>query len=435
MSARVPIGGWEVSLEAAIRATAAVYDLAAYDTGAVYAETAPASGWLRLDEWVESTRCTYGAARGQAPSTVATAGRLTAELYDPHRELDPVLTGYPDLLEPGAPIRLIARRGADERPLWTGTIRQWWHDTLTGRGRLEAVDVIGRIAPVPLIDLQRPAEPTRDRLAAMLAVMPGAPGLEAAGAGRMLCAAALSGDLWQAMRSVVDTDQSWLWADSAGRVRWQGRGASAVAVAQFVDWPAPDAPGAAVYTSLPTASDDDSIVNTVAAQRIAEPGQAQPEPRVFVDPVSRARHDPHTYRNAELQLESLSDVVAWAGQLLDLRARPAEGPVELKAVVHDDLQWAAPTMDVLTSIGLADPVRVRLATRGPVQEWLCVVGAVEIVCTMDTLTATIRLALPEEVGLGGYDAPSTRYDDGSAYDGTVPARRARRPAGRRVVLA
>lgn len=424
---RVPIAGWRVSLEAAIRATAAAYDVSRYDNREVYAETAPATGWLKLDEWVQSTRCSYGAARGQAPSMVATAGRLDADLYDPERQLDPVLTTYPDLLEPGAPIRLVARKDGAERPLWTGTVRKWWHDTLTGAGRIEAVDAIARIAPVPLVDLQRPAETTPERLAAMLAAMPGAPELVATGTGRTLCAATLSGDLWQAMRSVVDTDQSWLWADAAGRVRWQARGRADTATAQFLDWPDPATPDAAVYVGLPTASDDDAIVNTAAVQRIHPAGQEQPPPRLVVRSGSRDRHAPHTYRNTDLQLATDLEVDQWAEQLLRLRAWPIEGPVELKAIAHDDLEWAGPTMDAVTALGLADVVRVRLATRGPVQEWLCVVGSVELLVTMDTLTATLRLALPEEVGVGGYDAPTTRYDSTSVYDGTVP-RRARRRA-------
>lgn len=423
---RVPIAGWRVSLEAAIRATGAAYDTARYDNRETYTQSAPASGWFPLDDFVVSVNCGRGASRGQAPSVVASAGRLSADLYDPGRLLDPVLTDYPDLLEPGAPIRLIARKDTLERLIWTGTTRVWQHDTLTGEGRVEAVDVIGDVAPVPLTDLVRPTEPIAARIAAMLAVMPDPPPFTPQGTSRTLCAATISGDLWQALAAVVDSDQSWLWVDGAGTVRWQGRGISSATAAQFVDLPDPSDQAAAVYVGLPTASDDASIVNIVTAARILPKGATPPPPRVTSQPGSVDRHQSHSYANTALQLTTDAEVDQWAHQLLGMHAWPVEGPTGLVSTVRDGLDGATATMDAITGLDLADVVRVRLSSRGPTQEWVAVIGSIDVSCTMDTYTATFRLALPEEAGVGGYDAPSTRYDSTSAYDQTRPARRARR---------
>ena len=416
------LGGWAISLEAAVRAEGAAYDdpTANYDAGDMYdADGLPQ--WAVLDCQLLSVSAGRGARPSPSPGSVAEAGSLTADLYDPGRLYDPVSGTMPALVEPGAPVRLVARRGPDTMVVWTGTADAWEHDLLSGEGRLTATDQVARLAATEVVALDRPAERTPDRLAALLAVMPDPPPSSLTGVGRDLCAATLSGDVWQCMAAVVDTDQSWLWLDPAGTLTWQGRGIPAAPQPIFADCP-DDSPGwAGIYTSLPTAVDASQLVNVVTAQRVQPPG-ATADPFLYVNDASRLRWDPHSHENTALQLASDAEVDQWAADLLELRSYPAPRPDRMVLTVADALPWADGTMAALLGLDLGSPVRVRLTSRGPVQEWVCVVSSLEHRADPGEWTTTVGLALWETVGIGGYDAQSSRFDR-SGYDEAVPVRR------------
>ena len=410
------IGGWDIGLEAAVRADAAQYDQARYDAAeAIYDTADGAPDWVPIEASAVSMAAMRGARPGQSPGVVAEAGTLTAELYDPGRAYDPTASGYRSLLEPGAPVRLIARKEGVERPIWTGTASRWEHDTLTGEGSLEARDAVARIAAVPLADVARPAEPSPERVAALLNDhMSDAPPLTLTGVGRDVCAATMSGDLWQLLAAVVDTDQSWLWLDAAGALQWAGRALPEMVPALFLDAPDPAHPAAAVYTGLPVAVDTDTMVNEVVAARVSAP-DGEPGERRHTEQPSRYRYDPHSYSNTALQFATDQEVDRWAADLLALRAYPQPRPLRLVVHVHQDLPWAAPTMDALLALDMGHPVRIRLTARGDAQEWMAVVAGVDHQSTPETWTSTIALALVQTVGRGGYDAPTSAYDR-TTYD-------------------
>lgn len=405
------IGGWAVSLEAGVDPASAVYDdpVGGYDRELLYdADGEP--GWWPVDCQLTGFTCDRGASASRSPGVTADAGGLQADLYDPDRLLD--ATGpRGTLLSPGVPVRVVARKGAGEAVLWSGTADSWPHDMLTGEGSLNASDVVSHLAAVPVTDLVRPAESTPDRLAALLAVAPAPPPFTATGTGRAtLCPATLSGDLWQCMKAVIDTDQSWLWVGTDGTVRWQGRDAVRVADLTVVDCP-DDGPWDGVYVRLPTDSDDSRLVNIVSARRI-QPSTVTDPPAPYV--VSRADsvavHDPQQLENVAVQLGSDVEVEQWAEDTLTMLAYPVPGPTRIVLAVDDSLPWANQTMDTIIGLDIGSVLRIRLTTRGPAQEWVAVVAALEHEADPHSLTTTVRFGRVTEVGVHGYDASDSRYD-------------------------
>ena len=416
------IGGWAISLEAGIDTAAAVYDdpMGGYDQGQTYdADGQP--DWWPVDCQLTGFTCDYGATPGQSPGVAAEAGQLSADLYDPDRLLD--TTGLRGgLLNTGVPVRVMARKGAEEVVVWSGASNAWPHDMLTGEGSLEASDLVAAIAPVPVVALARPAEHPQDRLAAIFAIHPHPPVFAPNGQGRMLCPATLDGDMWQVARSVVDTDQSWLWVDPDGTVNWQGRG-HVPPETILVDCPGPD-PWDAVYTGLTTDADDSQVVNMVTAQR------AQPDPRpapiIRAHAASISEHGPDSLTNTNLQLATDAEVAQWAADVLALRAYPMHRPLEVELKVDPRLPWSDATMDTLMGLRVASLLKIRLTTRGPLQEWSAVVGSIRHDVDPHTWTTTIGLALVKEIGAGGYDGD--RYDDSTAVYDADPSDRELVPA-------
>lgn len=407
------IGGWAVSLEASIDTAAAVYDTARYDTGAVYGGGLP--GWAPLDCEMTGFGCDYGAVPHKSPGVVAEAGELEADLYDPGRLWD--ATGPRGrLLRPGIQVRVVARKDGAERVVWSGTADSWPHDMLTGEGSVSGRDVVAALAPVPVVGLARPAERTPDRLAALLAIHPDPPAFVPAGVGRMLAPCTLDGDLWQCMRAVVDTDQSWLWAAPDGTIRWRGRGYDPPETV-LVDCPDPLVPWDAVYTGLDTDADDTQIVNMVKAGRVRP--DPRPDPLVVVHAASLTVHGPETLDSTDLQLATDLEVQQWTHEVLALRAYPVHRPTMVELTVDPRLPWADRTMDALMGLEVAALLRIRVTTRGPVQEWLGVVGSVHHDATPTRWVCRVGLGMVREVGVGGYDAPTTRYNH-STYDNTRP---------------
>ena len=346
----------------------------------------------------------------------ADAGGLDADLYDPDRLLD--ATGPRGrLVRAGVPVRVVARKGPAEVVVWSGLADGWPHDLRTGEGAMSATDLVAALAPVQVVGLVRPAERTPDRLAALLNVHPDPPVFTPSGVGRMLAPCTLDGDLWQCMRAVVDTDQSWLWAAPDGSVRWQGRGYNPPETV-LVDCPGPE-PWDAVYTDLDTDADYTQIVNMVTAKRVQP--DPQPDPLVFGHAASIAAHGPEALNNTVLQLTNDTEVRQWAEDVLALRAYPVHRPTEVVLTVDPSLPWAAPTMDALMGLGVSSLLRVRLTTRGPVQEWVAVAASIRHDVSPARWEARIGLAGVREVGVGGYDAD--RYGSGTYDDDMSMERR------------
>jgi hypothetical protein len=418
-------------MEAGIDPAAATYDdpMGGYNQGQLYdADGLPS--WWPLDCQLTGFGCGYGATPGQSPGVVAEAGGLKAELYDPDRLLD--ATGPRGrLLRAGVPVRVMAREGTGygsgpygggpyggttaESVVWSGTVDSWPHDLRTGEGSMSATDGVAVVAPVPVVGLARPAERTPDRLAALLAVHPNPPLFVPAGVGRMLAPATLEGDLWQCMKSVVDTDQSWLWVAPDGAVRWRGRGYEPPETV-LVDCPGPE-PWDAVYTDLDTDADDSQLVNVVTVRRV-QPAP-QPAPLVVGHSGSIAAHGPESLSNTALQLATDADVEQWAADVLALRAYPIHRPTEVVLSVDPRLWWADRTMDAVMRLGVTSLLRVRLTTRGPVQEWLAVVASIQHDVTPTSWETRIGLGMVREAGVGGYDGE--RYDS-AVYDHNPVAR-------------
>lgn len=408
------IGGWSISLEAGIDPAAATYDdpVGGYDTGQVYdADGQP--GWWPVDCQLTGFGCDHGARPAPSPGVAAEAGQLEADLYDPGRLLDP--TGPRGrLVRPGVPVRVVARKGIEERVVWSGTADDWSHDLLTSEGSVSATDLVAALAPVPVVGLVRPPERTPARLAALLAVHPDPPGFVPAGVGRMLAAATLDGDLWQCMRAVVDTDQSWLWAAPDRTIRWRGRGYDPDELL-LLDCPDSE-PWDAVYTGLDTGAPDTQVVNLVTVRRVQP--DPKPDPLVVGHAASVAAHGPESLTNTDLQLATDAEVEQWAADVLALRAYPVHRPTEVVLTVDPRLPWSDRTMDTLMRLQVSSVLRIRLTTRGPVQEWRAVAGSIRHDATPTSWTTRVGLRMVREIGVGGYDAD--RYG-AAVYDDTAAA--------------
>lgn len=406
------IGGWEPVLEAGLRADAATFDseLSRFDTAQSVFDADGQPLWVDLRCRLLSVECDAGAAVKPDPGVIAEAGRLTASFWDPLGDLDPTAGAFGQMLRPGTPIRVLAVKGAESAPVWTGTADAWTHDLLTREGALEATDLVARLAQVPVVAFHRPAETVPQRIAALVALMPDPPPLDLRGTGtRALAACTMTGDLWQVLRSVVETDMSWLWFDASGTLVWQGRGIAAEPSAVLVDCPGAE-PWDGVYLRLPVLADEQQIINLIEAQR-AYPAEAEaPDPFVYAVPASVAAHDPHTYAAPALQVATDAEVDAWAEEVLQLRAWPVPRPVEAVLTAADELEWDAPTMDTIAGLDLAHQVRVRLTTRAPERAWDAVVSRLAHRITPTEWECTVSLGRVEAIGAGGFDAPDSLFD-------------------------
>lgn len=401
----ITIAGWDLSIEVAARGTDHSYDDPEARYGvAIYGGAGGLPAWVEIPE-ITNWSCIRDVPPAQGLGAVAVAGRFQGNMYDPDRSLDPTYANT-TVLQVGAPLRVVARKGAVERILWLGTIDSWRHDTLTGDGSVAAADLVTRLAAVPVVDHVRPEESAGDRVEALVGLLPDVP-VERVGEGGWLCGVVTDGDLWSVLRLVVDTDGSWLWTGTDGAVHWQPRSRGIGQPVEFTDvWDG----STAVMTGLPTKVSDDQVVNIVEAQRIYPKDATAPPPVVIGHAASQQQFDPQRLTNTQLQVTTDAEVLQWAEDVLEARAWPVPAPVELVTQVHSDLIFGTATMDSLAALDLGRPIRVSLTSRGDPQTWEAAVNRIEFQADTEILKAT--------VGFGGalrIDPAGNRYDQ-ARYD-------------------
>lgn len=390
----VQFAGWVIHLQAAAAADPYGYDgaQAKYDTaGVVYNADSRARSWVTLDCQLLRVTAGLGGSMEPIPGMRANLGRLTADLYDPGRVLDPAASPYALLVSPGIGVRLVAVQPGSGTvwPLWTGIADVFEHDLLTGEGRLEASDLVALLTGVDVAGWQRPPETGLQRLRAVLAVMPNPVELSYAGTAPALSAAQYSGDLWSAVvRTTAEAEQSIVWLDRVGvlrRVDTAGLGA-AIAASDCDDGTSP-----IIYTRLTSLVDSDRLVNLVAVDRLSA-ADANREPLKFSRPTSVSRHGPRSLTETRLALPDDAALRLWAADLLALRAYPVAGITGMSVTVTDLFPWVARTVPAVAGLDVGDVLDVDLTSRGQAESWTVAVAGVEHTITPDSWEVRLELA-------------------------------------------
>lgn len=410
----VEFAGWIIHLQAAIEGSPYGYDgsLAKYDApGVVYDDGSMVRNWVTIDCQLTRVTAEHGGRLDQIPGMRASLGRLTADLYDPQRLLDPASTTYELLMRPGAPVRLVAIQPGTAAvwPLWSGIAETFEHNLLDGTGQLVASDLIALFTGVDVASWQRPNENAAQRLQAIRTVMPNPIPIIFSGTPTSLSAAQFSGNLWSAVvENTGEAEQSIIWVDQQGRLRrTETQGLGPPVKATDCD----DGTTPIIYTQLTSLTDDDLLANIVQVERTNLPQTVDREPRQYNDPTSVSYNGPHTLSNLTLPLLDDTALANWAAAVLSLRAKPAAGISGLAVTITDAFPWVARTVPAIVALQVASVLDVSLTSRGEPERWAVAVAGIRHTIVPDSWEVEIETVDgPRIVENWGYDAAPSIYD-------------------------
>ena len=409
----VEFAGWIIHIQAAIEgdplgynAPAAKYDDPAlkYDSGATPRQ------WVTIDCQVTRITCNHGGSLDQIPGMRGSLGRLTAELYDPNRVLDPASTTYELLMRPGAGVRVTATQPGNNLiwPIWTGMAETFSHNLKNGEGRLVASDMVAQLSGVDA-SFDRPTENSLQRLQSARAIMPNPIPLVFSGTPQLLSNARFSGNLWgSVVESTGEAEQSIVWVDQAGTLRrteTQGLGPPVIAT-DCDDGSAP-----IIYYELTSSNDDDLLTNLVNVERTNLPTNNDREPLVYSNVDSVNRNGPKSLTKTNLPL--LDDVALrdWATRVLSLRSTPQPSVSGLSVMMTDVFPWIARTVPALVALSVASILDIRVTSRGAPGRWVVAVAGIEHTITPHEWSVDIEVVDgPRLVENWGYNNVQTVYD-------------------------
>jgi len=407
-------GGWIIHLQAAIEGDPLGYNAPAakYDDAAVLYDT-PASPrqWVTLDCQITRVTANHGGQLGQIPGVCASLGRLTAELYDPGRVLDPASTSFELLTRPGAGVRLVAVQPVSGAvwPLWTGVTETFTHNLKTGTGQLVASDLIALFTGVDVANWNRPNEGSHTRLNSILAVMPKPVPFSFHGTAITLAAAQFSGDLWSAVvRNTQEAEQSLIWIDQAGTLRrneTQGLGPP-VRATDCEDGVTP-----IIYTELSSYTDDELMTNIAMVDRTNLPQDTTRAPLFHSDPASVSYYGPHSMTQTRLPLIDDAALHSWAAAVLGLRANHVQGISGMEILIVDSFPWVARSIPAIVRLSVASVLDVALTSRGESGRWVAAVAGITHNITQKEWNVSLELADgPRLTENWGYNHAQSIYD-------------------------
>ena len=370
--------GWIIHLQAAIEGDPLGYNAPAakYDSPAVtYDNGQMPRQWVTLDCQVTQVTCNLGGQLAQIPGVVGSLGRLTADLYDPNRTLDPASTTYELLMRPGAGIRLTATQPVTGAiwPLWTGMAETFEHNLKTGTGRLVASDLTALFTGVDMV-WERPAETSVQRLQAVRAVMPNPIPLTFSGTATALSNARFAGNLWTSViENTQRAEQSIIWVDAAGilrRTETQGLGPPIRAT------DCDDGVSPIVYYELTSVIDDDLLTNIIQVERTNLPQNVDRQPLWYSNPDSVNYNGPHSLTQTTLPLPDDTALRDWALRVLSLRSTPKAAVTGLVVTIADVFPWVGRTVPAIVGLSVADILDITMTSRGEAERWVVAVAGI-----------------------------------------------------------
>ena len=434
----IQFGDYYFYLEAQIIAIEASYDspTAQYNTDDVYDSTDQT--WVSINCQTMSLTCSFGGQVEAVPRIHASAGRLSANLYDPNRILDPTFSPFKLLTKPGAPVRLVAvdSESPDEPylydeptatydgtavlsatpiPVWTGRVDSFTHDLLDGSGQLSASDCVADFAGQRVENWVRSAETSTARLLAIRGVMYAPPAYSFKGTAIPLSTATLTGDLWQALGTVGESEQSWLWVDQAGTFRRWSRDATTATPVICSDC---DDGTSLIYTALSTEIDEAYIVNQTHTDRVSN--TTQRPVRVRGSAQSQGIYGVHSISATTLQLATDTALDTWGQRVLDFRAFPQPRIPSLTFTATATLPWETRCVPKMLALGVTSRLQVHLGSRGsPAQMWDVLVTGISHSFSPTTWTMTCSVVPFNVTGGNTYDEVSALYDTDDRYSISV----------------
>ena len=184
-----------------------------YNSGVVYDGTGSDDVYRDLTCDLLSLTCTRGGSPTQGSLLNIDVGTLSCEVYDPDRELDPLVGAYG--VHRGRPIRLTSDVGV----LWTGIVDEVTSDLIAQTASLTAVDAAGSLADY-VASTPCPAQTAAERVQLAVTRMALPPPVDIIGTGVTMPAVALTGDSMAAVQAVVDADIGLWWVTPNGAVRY-----------------------------------------------------------------------------------------------------------------------------------------------------------------------------------------------------------------------
>jgi len=434
----VEFAGWVIHIQAAVKPDPYGYDAPAarYNfSDVVYGGATAEANWQTIDCQVLRVSCGHGGRLDQIPGVRASLGRLTANLYDPDRELDPAASPFTLLTRVGVPVRVVAVEPGTgtEYPLWTGRAETWSHDLLTGEGQLVASDNVALIAGVDVANWERPAENAKSRLAAVVAYLPEPMTLVFTGVATSLSASKFSGTLWQAVANTSEAEQSITWVDQWGRLRRSDITGFGTAIqARDCD----DGSSPLIYTELTSVTDDEVMTNVAIVDRLNLPENLKErEPLQFQDTTSAAKHGPHSLTETNLPLLDDAALGSWAQRVLDLRAYALSAVSGMSVLITDAFPWVDRTVPAIVAMQVGQVLDIRLTSRGKPAQWTSAIAGIQHTITRDEWVVDLEVADGAKIALNrGYDDPSSIYDV-TKYSGSVGVAPAIADIVRRILAA
>jgi hypothetical protein len=426
VNGHVEFGGYTIHVQAGIRPDPRGYDAPAAkynDPTVVYDAGTAEANWQTIDCQVTRVTASHGGNIERIPGMRADLGRLTASLYDPTRQLDPVASPFQLLTKVGVPVRLIVVSPTGVvTPLWTGVAETWNHDLRIGTGQLVASDHRALIAGVDLGDWQRPAESAKTRLQAIVGFLPQPMTLVFTGTPASLSASKFSGTAWAAVANTGEAEQSIVWVDQLGRLRRSditGFG-TAIRATDCDDLTTP-----IIYTELSSRVDDEVMANIVLVERLNVPANLKErDPLQYADINSASQNGPHSLTATQLPLLDDAALANWANRVLSLRANSTPGVSGMSVTISDVLPWVRRTVPAIVGLSVANVLDIHLTSRGKAGQWVAAVAGITHTIVPDTWEVDIELADGAKIALNkGYDDPTSIYDTTkySGSDGVKPS--------------
>jgi len=418
----VEFGGYTIHLEASVHPDPYGYDAAAAKYGSIpYGSASGAPNWQVIDCQVIRVSANYGGRIDEIPGMRAELGRLTAELYDPLRILDPTVSPFALLTRVGVPVRLTATSpGGTVTVLWAGVADTWTHNLKDGTGQLTASDNLALIAGTDLGSWVRPAETALARLQAAVAMMPVPMTLVYSGTGTSLSGSSYSGSLWSMVQDVGEVEQSIVWVDPLARLRRAditGFG-TAVKATDCDDGVTP-----IIYYELTSVTDDEVMRNVVTVERLnLTEAEKQRPPLTYLDTESANENGAHTLKKLDLALPDDAALGVWANKVLALRDDSVFSISGLSVTITDVFPWTPRTVPAVIGLGIASVLDVHLTSRGKPGNWAVGVAGIAHTITPDEWVVDLEVIDGAKIALNkGYDDPTSIYDT-TKYSGPIGVR-------------